>query len=235
MGHRLFAGLFLALFLWAGWHGILLPLAAMSHHAEAVKLGMLTVVVVPPGIGFFGAWLWLGPGMAHVLEDDNGERRLAPGLVLIALLGLGIAIRVWMGAQAQGAGYAEPVRHESFTLQMPATVQFGADQITFTRENGQAYLMAWSEIESIRLAGGSKDFTPQIETHWEFNDIHGMRGTVPQAAIDESTLVEAVRAHFGNMVRDRPVERFAADLANPVNASSVAKGFAQFAEWVYSR
>ena len=225
----------LALFLWMGWHEIAVPLAAIRHGADAVQLGMIKVVAVPVGIGLFGTWLVLGPRVEGLLQDDEGRRRAAPGLVVVALVGVGIGIRLWMGAQAHGAGYAEPPRHEPFTLRMPATVQFGTDQIVFRRDDGQTYTMAWADIVSIGLVGGSRDFTPEVEMHWQFDDAHGVRGSVPQSAIDEATLVEAVRAHFGNQVRERPVARFQADLQAPINAPAVAKGYAQFAEWVYTR
>ena len=117
----------LALFLWMGWHEIAVPLAAIRHGADAVQLGMIKVVAVPVGIGLFGTRLVLGPRVEGLLQDDEGRRRAAPGLV------------------------------------------------------------------------------------------------------------EAVRAHFGHQVRERPVSRFQADLQAPINAPAVAKGYAQFAEWVYTR
>lgn len=236
MGQRLFAGVFLALALFMGWHEVAVPLAAMRHGVEAVPLRTLRIVMVPVGLGIFGTWFWLGRRMEGLLQDDAGHARIAPGVGVLALLAVGVALRAWMGAHAHGTGYAEPPRHESFTLQIPATVQFGADQIVFKGENGQTYTMAWREVTSIGLVGGSKDFTPEIETRWQFDDARGMRGTVPQAAITEEALVAAARSRLpGNKVRADAVARFEAELKAPINAPAVAKGYAQFAEWVYLR
>lgn len=234
MVRRIAAGLALAAFLWIEWRDVVAPLMAARHHAPGAPVGTLGLLLLPVGGILASLWLLFGGGLQSLREDRHGERRPAWHLVLAGMLvtgGVGAAVVVSHKDRGE-AGFGA---RESIDFPPTTAVQFTPDRITFMPEGGALHAMAWTELASIGLAGGSKDFKPgSMNVQWVFIDLDNVHYAVPQAAIAERTLVDTVRAHLGQ-VQDRPVARLAAEIGLPDNVRAVARGYAGVIAWVWLR
>lgn len=235
MARRIAACLALAAFLWIEWRDVVAPMMASRHHVPGAPLGTLGLMLLPVAGILTSLWLLFGGGLRSLLEDSRGERRPAWHLLLAAALAVGAAAAaVTLSHRDRGeAGFGA---REAIDFPLATTVQFTPDRITFTPEGGALHAMVWTELASIGLVGGSKDFKPgSLETSWQFTDLNSVHYSVPQAALAEHALVDAVRARFGDRAQDRPVARFEAEMRLPDNVTALAKGYAGVSTWVWLR
>lgn len=235
MARRIAACLALAAFLWIEWRDVLAPMMASRHHAPGAPVGTMGLLLLPVAGIVTSLWLLFGGGLRSLFQDSQDRPRPAWHLALAATLSIGaVAAAVALSHRDRGeAGFGA---RESIDFPPSTTVQFTPDRITFTPEGGAPHAMAWTELASIGLVGGSKDFKPgSLETSWQFSDLNSVHYDVPRAAIAERAVVDAARARFGDQVQDRPVARFEAEMRLPDNVTALAKGYAGVSTWVWLR